>query len=165
MSQPGTRPLTTEQQQNTLKIMRYNRFLLIRYVCAFLFFINLYASLFYFMSRSSLCFIPLILILVELFAIWEQIKLYSTPTSHVTLTKRFLILQTTVLLGVCLTCVTPFFSLAFPFLTAIFTSRLIIAISSLCLVGTCLAMLIRLKKISRREDKQFKRIQHYQQSL
>ncbi len=161
MSQPATQPLTTEQQQNTLKIMRYNRFLLIRYVCSFLFFINLYASLFYFMNRSSLFVIPLILILAQLPAIWEQIKLYSTPTSHVTLTKRFLILQTIILLGACITCVTPLFSLSFPFLTAIFTSILMIVISSLCLIGICLGMLIRLKKISRREDKQFKRIQHY----
>lgn len=165
MSQTVTRQIKTEQQHNTLKIMRYNRFLLIRYVCAFLFFINLYASLFYIVSKSSLFFIPLMLILAQLPAVWEQIKLYSTPTSHVNATRVFFILQLTMLIGVCLTCMTPLFSFAFPFLTTALSSRLIIAISSLCLLGICLAMLIKLKKISLSEDRQSKRIQQYEQSL
>ncbi|MDN6029671.1 MAG: hypothetical protein L0I48_01070 [Lactococcus plantarum] len=165
MSQTVTQQIKTEQQQNTLKIMRYNRFLLIRYVCAFLFFINLYASLFYIVSQSYLFSIPLVLILAQLPAVWEQIKLYSTPTSHIIFTKVFFILQVAMLIGVCLTCMTPLFSLAFPFLTVTLSSRLIIAISSLCLVGICLAMLVKLKKISLSKDRQYKRIQQYEHSL
>lgn len=165
MSQPITKQLKTQQHQNTLKIMRYNRFLIVRYVGAFLFFINLYISLLYFISHSYLFFFPMILIIVQLPAIWEQIKLYSTPMTDINFTKGFFILQTAISIGVCMTTMTPFFNFAFPFLTVTLTSRIIIAISALCLIGICLAMLSRLKKISLSTDRQYKRIQQYQQSL
>lgn len=164
MSQPTTKQISA-QQQNTLKMMRYNRFLLIRYVCAFLFFINLYFSLIYFISHSYLLLFPLLLIIVQLPAIWEQIKLYSTPMNDIKFTKGLFILQTALSVGVCLTTMTPFFNFAFPFLTATFTSRVIVTIAALCLIGICLAMLIRLKKISLSTDRQYKRMQQYQQLL
>lgn len=40
MRQPSIRQASIQQQQDTLRIMRYNRFLLIRYACSFLFFVN-----------------------------------------------------------------------------------------------------------------------------
>lgn len=119
----------------------------------------------YVVSHSYLFLVPLLLIFVQLPAICEQIKLYHTPIYDLNFTKWFFILEIITLIGVCITSMTPVFNLAFPFLTATLLSNIIVQLGNLCLIGICLTMLIRLKKISRSEDKQSKRIQHYQQSL
>ncbi|MGX7047566.1 hypothetical protein RU86_GL002229 [Lactococcus piscium] len=153
------------RQSTGIKVMTYNRFLLIRYVGDCLFFINLYTVLLYLLSHSNLIIIPILLILSQLPAIWEQIKLYSTPISLVKFTKGYFILQTLVFIGSLIIATTPLFNRIFPFLNASVEVRIGVAISSGLFALICLAMLGKIRRISINKDKQYQRIQQYKQSL
>jgi len=154
-----------KRQSTGIKVMTYNRFLLIRYVGACLFFINLYTALLYLLSHSNLIIIPIILILAQLPAIWEQIKLYSTPVNVVKFTQSYFILQTSVFMGSLIIVTTPLFNRVFPFLNATSEIKIGVAISAGLFTFICLAMLGKIRRISFNKDKQYQRIQQYKQSL
>src|SRR5574341_1109169 len=89
MTPEEKKQLEVKRQSTGIKVMTYNRFLLIRYVGACLFFINLYTALLYLLSHSNLIILPILLIFAQLPAIWEQIKLYSTPVNVVKFTQSY----------------------------------------------------------------------------
>lgn len=71
----------------SIKAMYFNRYLLVRYVSAFFFFTNLYWLISLLLSDSSLYVIPLILMVVLLFGIAEQVKMFGNHTNNAKYTK------------------------------------------------------------------------------
>ena len=109
--------------------------------------------------------VPLLLILAQLPAIWEQIKLYSTPVSIVKFTQGYFILETFVFIVTAIIATTPIFHRVFLFLTPTTEIRIGLAISAGLFVLICLAILSKIKRISMNKDKQYQRLQNYEQSL
>ena len=165
MTPEERKQLEVKRRNTGIKVMTYNRFLLIRYVGACLFFINLYTALLYLLSHSNLIIIPILLILAQLPAIWEQIKLYSTPVSIVKFTQAYFILETCVVTGAFIIATTPLFHRVFPFLNATVSVQIGLAAVSALLASFCIIVLVKIKHISSNKDKQYQRIQDYKQSL
>ena len=149
-----------------IKSMYFNRYLLVRYVSALLFFTNIYWLISLSLSDSFLYFIPLILIVVFLFSIVEQVKIYGTHTNNAKYTKHAFrtILFTNVILMVFLYFPSAFNQL-YPFLLDQEKSKILVLI--ILLTGILLSTLIlyRLHKIKHDQDKHYGRIKKYENAL
>lgn len=158
--------LERRRQEQSVKSMYYNRYLLIRYVIAAIFFTNLYWLICMIMVRSSLYVIPLLLMMILTISMAEQVKIYSAPTNDARYTKYVFVvlLWTNVLLAV-MTCFAVPFDQLYPFLLNENKSRgLVLAI---LFIQICLTLLSlnRLRQIKNNEDKHYCRIQQYEKTL
>lgn len=100
-----------------LKNIDYTRYLNIQYAFAMLLFSNLNWLIVLLLYDSNLFFIPLSLLGVSVFAIIEQIKLYSRKGHPLKYTKRYFIIQIIVNASLSvLSFYKPFGKSAFPFM-------------------------------------------------
>lgn len=153
------------RQETSLKTMYFNRFLLIRYVTAGFFFVNLYWFFSLAMSKSIWAFIPGVTLMVIIRAVYEQCVMYSEPIDDAKKTIfLYKIILTINILLIAILC-TPFFSRLYPFLTDTSKSHkfiLAIIMIGIILCGICLK---RLQDVKNRTDKQFKYIQQFEKSI
>ncbi|ASS97891.1 hypothetical protein B9L19_00455 [Geobacillus thermocatenulatus] len=158
--------LERRRQEQSVKSMYYNRYLLIRYVMAVIFFANLYWFICMIMVHSFLHVIPLLLMMILTISMAEQVKIYSAPTNDARYTKYvFLVLLWINVLLAVMACFTAPFGQLYPFLINENKSRgLVLAILFLqiCLI---LVSLNRLRQIKNNEDKHYYRIQQYEKML
>ncbi|MCO5510028.1 hypothetical protein [Enterococcus hirae] len=82
MDETKKQQLALEKKQFSLKIMYFNRYLVIRYLTAFFFFINLNWLVLLLIARSSAWLLPLSLLALIVPAIGEQVILYRTHTNR-----------------------------------------------------------------------------------
>lgn len=147
--------LEKRRKETSLKTMYFNRFLLIRYVTAGFFFVNLYWLCSLMMSQKAWALLPGINLIFIIRAIWEQCTMYSSPIDDAQKT----ILAYKVLSGVNVMLVavilTPLFNEVFPFLTDSTKSHEFIL--GIIFIGMifCGISLKRLQSIKNRTDKQF----------
>lgn len=141
MKNRGSVLIKQNRQRLSIQSMYFNRYLLVRYVSALFFFTNLYWLILLILSDSSLYMIPLVLIIVLLFSIAEQVKMYSKHTNNAKYTKYcFMVLLFTNVVLVIPTCFYSSYSQLYPFLVNQTKSRLLVL--SILVIGILLSLLI-----------------------
>src|SRR5699024_4146669 len=90
MGDAEKKQLEIEKKQFSLKIMYFNRYLIISYLTAGFFYMNLYWLIILLVSKSIFLIVPIGLIGLTLPAVGEQIRLSRQHQNTVPRTKRFL---------------------------------------------------------------------------
>ncbi len=166
MKKEERKQIEKNKKNFSIKSMYFNRYLLVRYVVALFFFINIYWLISLLMSSSILFFIPSILILCLLSSVAEQVKMISKHTNRAIYTKYcFVILLTTNVLLAFLSLFSPIFSQLYPFLVNQVKSQMLIL--SILAIGILLSSIIlyRLHQIQYNEDKHYQRIKKYEEVI
>ncbi len=78
-----------EKKQLSLKNMYFNRYLFVRYLTAFFFFMNMQWMILLLSAKSLGSSLPMVLLLAILPAVGEQVKLYRKHQTNVPWTKRY----------------------------------------------------------------------------
>mgnify|MGYP004724299731 CR=1 FL=1 len=151
-----------EKKKLSIKVMYFNRFLMIRYLTATFFFININWLALMLYHKSSYFFVPLSLILLIAFPIFEQIKLYRTHKSEAILTKRYYQIQLIINLMLIVSTVTPIYEKIFFFMNQDVTGRLFVTSMLIVGIALCLTVIKRINKIEKHQDKQYSRVKDYE---
>ncbi len=140
------------------KNLRFNRYLLLRYVLALFFFSNLYWLLNQLLRPSLLILLPILLILMAMVASAEQFRLYGQTQEQLQFTQFFLRFQLVIQLGLTIFVWTDWFTVVFPIFEANFTARGVVF--SLLSFGIVLSLmsLKRIRAIYGRKDKAYQRL-------
>lgn len=155
-----------QRRKNTsLQNMHFNRFLLIRYVSALFFFINMYGCLLLGFSRSIGILLPASLLIFQLASIWEQMKLFSTPKSQANLTKYFYFAQLCSSLFMLIIIFTPIYPIFFTFLNPSLQVKLVVSGFTIVLCLIAMRMIFKIQQIENRQDKQYQRILAYEKVI
>ena len=150
----------------SVKSMYFNRYLLVRYVSALFFFTNLYWFISLLMSDSSLYIIPLLLMIVLLFSVAEQVKMYSNHTNNAKFTRySFMIFLFTNVVLILPTCFSSSFTQLYPFLLNQEKSKILILVILLIGILFSAVILYRLYRIKHDEDKHYERIKQYKEAI
>lgn len=149
----------------SIKVMYYNRFLMVRYFTAMFFFANLNWLAFMIYKQSIGWLIPMSLMLLQLLPIAEQIKLYRKPTNETPRTKQYYYLQLAVNILLIVSIFTPAYSHLFFFMNQNQTGKTVTLL--FLLIGCLLAISVirRLNKIESNTDKQYHRVKQYEKIL
>ncbi|MGX7025725.1 hypothetical protein [Vagococcus hydrophili] len=153
------------KKKMSLKVMAYNRFLMIRYTTALFFFSNLYWLVFLLYQKSSGFMIPLLLLGTSLLPIVEQVKLYREPTNKAPLTKKYYQIQLGANLVLMMISFTPLFKELFFFMNQDKGGKFSIIFILLVGMILCLLILQRLNQIKHNQDKQYDRVKKYEKLL
>ncbi len=150
------------RKENAVKNMYYTRYLLIRYVVAFYFFVNLYWTLVLTMSEAySAMVLPIVLMVFAALAIWEQTRMYSKEQRSPRVTIGFFRVSVIANLSIIGLVVFQQSAHLFPFFNVNLSSSLVLI--GIQLVGLLLSswMLLKLHRINRNIDKHYYRIRQY----
>ena len=145
--------------------MYFNRFLLIRYITASFFFVNLYWFFSLIISNTIWSLVPGVNLVFITIATFEQCVMVSSPIDNAKKTiiayKEILIVNILLILA----SVTPLFNCLFPFL--IISTKSYYLILGIIIIGIifCSISLKRLEKIKNCTDKQFKYVKKYEQAI
>lgn len=157
--------LEKRRKETGLKSMYFNRFLLIRYITAVMFFTNVYWFISLMISNSIWSLVPGVNLLVIIIATFEQFAMVNAPINDAKKTSfayKYLLIAS-ILIG--MNAFTPLFNKLFPFLNnSIKSSYLILGVNIIGII-LCMISIIRLKKIKNCTDKQFKYIKRYEQAM
>lgn len=157
--------LEKRRKETSLKAMYFNRFLLIRYITAGMFFANVYWFISLMISRSIMSLVPGINLVVIVMATFEQFSMVSAPINDAkksAFAYRYLLIANIV---TGMNAFTPLFNKLFPFFNnSMKSSYLILGINIIGIV-LCMISIMRLEKIKNCKDKQFKNIKRYEQAI
>lgn len=151
------------QKKQSKETMSFNRFLLFRYVVAFLFFLNIYWLVLLIFVHQWTMFLPVVLILAILPVIWEHFKKLHDTSNKLPLSKAYFWLQLVVNVGLLVICATPLFTSFYPFMSAK-GKTLIIALLAVGIL-LCLYMERRINQIENDRDRYLKRMQEYNDAI
>ncbi|MGG6796220.1 UNVERIFIED_CONTAM: hypothetical protein KB582_10570 [Streptococcus canis] len=154
--------LESLRQENAIKNMYYTRYFLIRYVVTFFFFINLYWLLMLYLSASfNVMVLPIILIGFSIYAMWEQARMYTKTQKKAKATSLLFKIQIFVNATLSLLIIFGWANYLLPFFSDMLTIQLFLI--AMLLLGALLAtwMLIKLHRIDKKTDKQYRRIEKY----
>ena len=159
------RKIELEKKQLSLKNMYFNRYLIVRYLTAFFFFMNMQWMILLLSAKSLGSSLPMVLLLAILPAVGEQVKLYRKHQTNVPWTKRYFLFQ-----GVCNILLIPVlftsgFTLLYPFMANNNRGQLFVFILSVSGIFVSVFIQYRLKKISLNQDQQYIRIKQYEKAL
>lgn len=158
--------LEEKRKQMSLKTMYFNRFLLVRYITAVFFFLNLYWFFSLVLSGTIWSVVPGITLLIIIKAIYEQFTLSASDVDDAKCTGfLFKLISIINLLVLIIVIPTALFNQLFPFLTNSITSRRFIIGITLIGLAFCVVILKRLYKIKNRTDKQLQRVKQYEQAI
>lgn len=166
MKKDGRVLIEQNRKKLSIKSMYFNRYLLVRYVSALFFFTNIYWLISLLLSDSSLYIIPLGLIIVLLFSVAEQVKMFGKHTNNAKYTNySFMILFFTNIVLIIPTCFSSSFNQLYPFLLVQEKSKIFVLV--ILTFGILLSALIlyRLYRIKHNEDKHYERIQQYEEVI
>lgn len=157
--------LEKRRKETSLKSMYFNRFLLIRYITAGMFFANVYWFISLMISNTLWSLVPGLNLLIIIIATFEQFAMVSAPISDAkksSFAYRYLLI-TNILTG--MNAFTPLFNKLFPFLNeSMKSSYLILGINIIGII-LCMISIMRLEKIKNCTDKQFKYIKKYEKAI
>lgn len=159
------RKIELEKKQLSLKNMYFNRYLFVRYLTAFFFFMNMQWMILLLSAKSLGSSLPMVLLLAILPAVGEQVKLYRKYQTNVPWTKRYFLFQ-----GVCNILLIPVlftsgFTLLYPFMANNNRGQLFVFILIVSGIFVSVFIQYRLKKISLNQDQQYIRIKQYEKAL
>ena len=156
MNSTSKKKLQKSREETSLKTMYFNRFLLIRYITAILFFSNLYWFSALLISNKVATVVPGGMLICMSVVALEQFTFFNAPTDNAKKSiisyKIALIINAILMVAV----ISPLFSQLFPFLINNMKSKMLIL--SIITIGIilCSICLERLQKIKDRKDKQYK---------
>ncbi|MBL5766405.1 hypothetical protein MXL46_07650 [Heyndrickxia sporothermodurans] len=157
--------LEKNRKELSIKSMYFNRYLLVRYVSALFFFTNLYWLISLLMSDSPLYFFPLILMIVLLFSIVEQVKMFGNHTNNAKYTKySFTILFSANVLLIPF-CFSSYFTQLYPFFLNQEKSKILASVILMTGILLTAFILYRLKRIEHNEDRHYQRIKKYEEVI
>ena len=159
------RKIELEKKQLSLKNMYFNRYLFVRYLTAFFFFMNMQWMILLLSAKSLGSSLPMVLLLAILPAVGELVKLYRKHQTNVPWTKRYFLFQ-----GVCNILLIPVlftsgFTLLYPFMANNNRGQLLVFILIVSGIFVSVFIQYRLKKISLNQDQQYIRIKQYEKAL
>ncbi|KLI75081.1 MULTISPECIES: hypothetical protein [Lacticaseibacillus] len=158
-----TTTIDKNRQALSLQSMRFNRFLGIRYLTAVFFFANLWWAII--ASNLLSKWLPVGLMMLAIPVIYEQIKLFGTPTNHLPYTTLYFRCQTGVNIGLSILIVTPLFNALYPFVRDTNNNRGIVLLILLIGIGLGGWSLRRLHLIEQNKDRFYGRLKAYQATL
>lgn len=151
-----------QQKLFSLKSMYYQRYLLIRYSIACIFFTNLY---WWICLQDVFKIVPSILCIGCILSCIESVTAFGKKNMRTRWTSTVFKLQ--LIINICLMMLswTHYVSYLFPFLTVSITSSL--CICCICILGVilCYGCLHKLHNISLNKDKQYQRIKEYEKLI
>lgn len=166
MKNSGMSQIERNRKNLSVKTMYFNRYLLVRYVSSLFFFTNLYWLILLGMSKSSLFFIPVVLLIVFVVSAAEQVKIFSSHTNNAKYTKYYFYIQlVTNIILLFPTYLSSTFTIFYPFLIEKEQSKLFII--AILMIGIFLSAIIvkRLHSIQHNEDKQYECIKEYEEAI
>lgn len=157
--------LEKRRKETSLKTMYFNRFLLIRYITAGFFFVNLYWFFSLIMSSSIFAIVPGVTLVFIIGSVYEQCTMYSSPIDNAKKTIFLFKLILSVNIMIIASLSTSLFEYLFPFLMN--NSKSYKLILGIIIVGMvlCSISLKRLQQIKNRTDKQFKYVKQYENAI
>lgn len=165
MNSTSKKKLQKSREETSLKTMYFNRFLLIRYITAILFFSNLYWFSALLISNKVATVVPGGMLICMSVVALEQFTFFNAPTDNAKKSiisyKIALIINAILMVAV----ISPLFSQLFPFLTNNMKSKMLIL--SIITIGIilCSICLERLQKIKDRKDKQYKYAKQFEKTI
>ena len=159
------RKIELEKKQLSLKNMYFNRYLIVRYLTAFFFFMNMQWMILLLSAKSLGSSLPMILILAILPAVGEQVKLYRKHQTNVPWTKWYFLFQSVFNLLVIPVLFTSGFTFLYPFMANNNGGQLFVFILVVSGIFASAFIQYRLKKISLNQDQQYIRIKQYEKAL
>lgn len=151
--------LERQRQETSIKSMYYNRYLVIRYLCATFLFTNLYWCLFLVKQGAKSTIVPLALLLIMIPVLVEHAKLFSEHRDTTPATRRYYRVQLWVNIALLGSIGTPLFGIIYPFMEQTILAKSCVAALLLLGIALCFWALKRLDQIVCRTDKQYGRIQ------
>lgn len=150
------------QKEQSVSFMYFNRFLMLRYFTAFMFFTNLYWFGMALVSKSWSAILPLLLMIGGIAVTLELTSKLHTKKRAVPISKGYYLAQISVNLGIILLSMTPAYSLFFPFLN----SKGQFYVIGIALIGILMSVmvLLKIKKIANDQDRQFKVIKMFEKT-
>lgn len=150
------------QKEQSVSFMYFNRFLMLRYFTAFMFFTNLYWFGMALALKSWSAIIPLFLMIGGIAVTLELTSKLHTKKRAVPISKGYYLAQISVNLGIILLSMTPAYSLFFPFLNGKGQFYVI----GIALIGILMSVmvLLKIKKIANGQDRQFKVIKMFEKT-
>ncbi|MFT4245519.1 MAG: hypothetical protein QM571_03220 [Micrococcaceae bacterium] len=165
MKDTEKRALEKSQKEAGLKNMYFNRYLLVRYVVAALFFANLYWMLFASLAGTTWAIIPFALIIFTVLVLAEQVRIYNKHTNIVPRLKAYSYIQLGVNICLLPTVATSMFTSFFPFAANDATGKRFILILLMLGIFLCGILVRKVYLIQTNQDKQFFRIKEYKKAI
>ncbi|WP_048000545.1 hypothetical protein [Lactiplantibacillus herbarum] len=155
--------IMASKRQLSLTSMKFNRFLLFRYVTAIIFFVNLYWLVLLAGLGRVMWLLPALLMVMAGTVMFEQAGKYWHPTNQLTLTKWYYGIQLSVNLALMVLVVSGQLSLVYPFLTNQAAVWLVIFLA----VGTAICGLLerRIYLVEHDRDRYLQHIKQFAASL
>ncbi|WP_165006165.1 MULTISPECIES: hypothetical protein [unclassified Enterococcus] len=154
-----------EKKKLSIKMMYYNRYLLIRYLTAFFFFIHLNWLALLLFAGSDWLVLPLGLLIAILPAVWEQVLLYRKHQSVVRMTRNYFFVQMISNLFLFGILFTDSYEELFPFMANSMETKQIVSLMIVSGIFICVFVQHRLKQIATDQDRHFGRIKQYEKIL
>ncbi|MDQ0221908.1 hypothetical protein [Streptococcus moroccensis] len=166
MQEHEKKVLEKRKQDAAIKTMYYNRYFMIRYVTVFFLVINLnWVAILYLMDSPTMMLIPCLLLVFAIRAMWEQYTMYTKDQKKARYTKYFHWTSMVINLVIIILVIFQQHQSLFPFIKMSLAGT--ITVISIQLIGLLLSslVLVKLKKINLKKDKQYKRVKHYLASI
>ena len=150
------------KKEQSLSFMYFNRFLMLRYFTAFMFFTNLYWFGMTLTCRSWSAVLPFLLMIGGIAVTLELTSKLHTKKSSVPVTKYYYLIQILVNLAVILISLTP----AYPQFLPFFSGRGQLFVITICLAGILMSVMVlfRIRKIANDQDRQLKVIKMFEKT-
>ena len=150
------------KKEQSLSFMYFNRFLMLRYFTAFMFFTNLYWFGMALTCKSWSAVLPFLLMIGGIAVTLELTSKLHTKKSTVPVSKGYYIAQISVNLAIILISMTPEYSLFLPFLNG----KGQFYVVGIALIGILMSVmvLLKIKKITNDQDRQFKVIKMFEKT-
>ncbi|AZP93788.1 hypothetical protein QJ527_12600 [Enterococcus mundtii] len=162
MSEAEKKPRELEKKAFSLKVLYFNRYLIIRYLTAGFFFTNLYWLVSLLLASSKLFWVPSGLLFFLLPVVAEQVALYRTHKNNATVTRNYFWLQALTNVFLLLAVFSPGYSQLFPFMANGSNGQALILCVIACGLLICLFCQRRLNKIHTDTDRHYQRIKEYE---
>ena len=150
------------KKEQSLSFMYFNRFLMLRYFTAFMFFTNLYWFGMAFASKSWSAILPFFLMIGGIAVTLELTSKLHTKKRAVPISKGYYFAQISVNFGIILISMTPAYALFLPFLNG--KGQFYIIVIALIGILMSVMVLLKIKKIANDQDRQFKVIKMFEKT-
>lgn len=149
-----------------MKNMEFNRYIMLRYSLALLFFANLNWLLMLLLASSNFLFVPLLLTISAGFPIYEQLKLYSKKHTPLKWTKKYFMAQViTNMVLLPLILFTPLYNLFFPFMANSVQGFIGVGIILILGLVVGISCLRKITAIHENKDKAYDNILKYKKAV
>jgi len=163
VSRDSEKNTTASKRQLSLTSMKFNRFLLFRYVTAIFFFVNLYWLVLLAGLGKLAWLLPAVLLIAASTVMFEQAGKYWHPTNQLPLTKWYYVGQLLVNLFLMVLVVSGQLTLVYPFLTSRATMWLLIFLAAGMIVSGLLVR--RAYLVEHDQDRYLQHIKQFAASL